>query len=269
VTDADCVAFLQWALPQLGLRWAGYRKVRRQVCRRIGRRLAALGIPDLATYRARLVAWPEEWGPLDALCCISISRFYRDRAVFDVLRDHVLPVLAEAATGSGAAEVRAWSAGCCSGEEPFTLRLLWDLGLSWHRPPLTIVATDVDAQLLARAEAACYPWSSLRGLPGTWIERAFRAEGGEYCLQPAFCRGVRFARQDLREEAPEGLFHLILCRNLAFTYFTGDLQRQAAERLARHLKPGGALVLGSHELLPAGNFPLFPWFEALRIYRRS
>src|SRR5215218_3377296 len=77
----ECVAFLQWALPRLGLRWAGYRKVRRQVCRRVARRIAALGLPDHAAYRAHLEAHAEEWDVLRALTPVTISRFGRDRGL--------------------------------------------------------------------------------------------------------------------------------------------------------------------------------------------
>jgi chemotaxis protein methyltransferase CheR len=75
------VALLRWALPRLHLRWPGFRRVRRRVCRRIGRRVRELGLAETAPYRARLEADPREWGRLDALCRISISRFFRDRSV--------------------------------------------------------------------------------------------------------------------------------------------------------------------------------------------
>ena len=71
--------------------------MRRQVCKRIARRIKELGLADLAAYRERLECAPEEWPELDALCRITISRFYRDRAVFDHLGDAVLPALAAAA----------------------------------------------------------------------------------------------------------------------------------------------------------------------------
>jgi chemotaxis protein methyltransferase CheR len=267
VTDADCVAFLQWALPGLGLRWSGFRRVRRQVCKRIARRLLALGLPDLSAFRERLQNEPKEWHSLDALCRISISRFYRDRAVFDGLRERVLPILVQAALAAGVREVRAWSAGCASGEEPFTLRFVWDLGLEGQRPSLTIIATDADSCLLERAARACFPWSSVRALPRCWVEQAFLPQGAEYRLKPEHRSGVCFERQDIRQEAPDEQFDIVLCRNLAFTYFALDVQRQVAERLLSHLNPGGALVLGKHELLPPGRFPLEPWVEPLRIYR--
>ena len=92
--DRDCVAFLQWALPRLGMRWHGFRKVRHRVCKRIDRRLRELGLRDPDAYRTWLQAHPHEWSTLDSLCTVTISRFARDRMVFAVLQERVLPELA-------------------------------------------------------------------------------------------------------------------------------------------------------------------------------
>ena len=126
MTDADCVAFLQWALPRLDMRWKGFRKVRGQVCKRIKRRLQELGLEGYAAYRQRLESDPGEWRLLDECCHITISRFFRDRDVFEALRRRILPDVAHKAAREGRA-VRIWSAGCASGEEPFTLKIFWDL----------------------------------------------------------------------------------------------------------------------------------------------
>ena len=82
VKDAECIHFLQWSLPRLGLRWAGFRRVRGQVCKRLRRRLAVLGLRDLWDYRALLETDAAEWRQLDGLCRVSISRFYRDQEVW-------------------------------------------------------------------------------------------------------------------------------------------------------------------------------------------
>jgi chemotaxis protein methyltransferase CheR len=108
--DSDCIAFLQWALPRLGLRWTGFRKVHRQVCKRLRRRLNELGLETLDQYRLCLEDDPAEWAALDGLCHITISRFRRDEAVFNALRDNILPDLtraASAAAGSGTFEANA------------------------------------------------------------------------------------------------------------------------------------------------------------------
>jgi chemotaxis protein methyltransferase CheR len=142
--DADCVRFLQWLLPQQRLRWPGFRKVRRQVCKRIDRRLVELGLADVDAYQDWISAHPDELAVLDGCCQITISRFYRDRGVFDHLRETLLFELATAALAGGRDEVRCWSAGCASGEEPYTVNVIWKHDVAPRAPGLAlkVVATD-------------------------------------------------------------------------------------------------------------------------------
>jgi chemotaxis protein methyltransferase CheR len=263
--DQDaCVAFLQWALPRLGMRWAGFRKVRRQVCRRVARRIAELGLTDHHAYRAHLTAHPEEWEVLRALTPVTISRFGRDRAVFGALAAGVLPTLAAGARAAGRDRVRAWSAACASGEEAYTLALLGtDAGLE-----IEVLATDVHPPVLERARAACYERSSLRELPDRWRERGFdRTSGGALAVRPEHRPRVTVARHDLRDAPPDGPFDLVLCRNAAFTYFGPDAQRAVLANLAAALRPGGALVLGLHEMLPDPAPGFTPWPGARAVHR--
>ncbi|MDH3263263.1 MAG: hypothetical protein OEM24_04630 [Paracoccaceae bacterium] len=267
----DCTRFLQWALPRLGLRWAGFRKVRKTVCKRISARMRNLGLPDTAAYRAFLEANPAEWPRLDAMCRIPISRFWRDRAVFDALASDVLPNLATAAAQRGQKTFRAWSAGAASGEEPYSLRLAWSLAAEPGFPGLDIeiVATEIDANLLARAEAGLYGRGSLKDLPPELNDGAFRPSNGLFELRDALRRDVSFLNQDIREEMPEGPFDAILCRNLVFTYFDAATQAALLPRLAQRLRPGGALVIGAHERLPDPAPGFAPWDGPKEIYRFS
>jgi len=268
--DAECVALLRWALPRLGLRWPGFRKVRRQVCKRINRRIKELGLADVAAYREHLERVPEEWPRLDALCRITISRFYRDRAVFDHLGAVVLPTLAGAAAAREEPTLRCWSAGCGSGEEPYSLALLWALRVGPAFPGLSleVVATDADQHLLARAARGCYPRGALRELPSEWTCRAFVREHGNECLRSAFRRGILFLRQDIRSLQPEGPFDLVLCRNLAFTYFDARLQRRTFLDVAARMRPGAVLVVGKDEQLPdPSGFEPSP--AGLGVYRKG
>jgi chemotaxis protein methyltransferase CheR len=249
VKDADCTAFLQWALPRLGMRWPGFRRVRSQVCKRLRRRMAKLGLRNLADYRALLETHSDEWVPLDGLCRISISRFYRDQGVWWTLERETLPHLAERARTRGEDRLRIWSAGYASGEEPYTLALLFGFGKVPSDCRSEIVATDADPHLLGRARRACYPATSLRDLPERW-RAAFEPFGDEHCLSAEHRSSVRFLEQDIRCEYPEGRFDLILCRNLVLTYFATALQAAIARRLAERLVPAGVLVLGVHESLP-------------------
>lgn len=269
--DTECITFLQWALPRLHMRWPGFRKVRRQVCKHVARRLASLGLSGISAYRSYLEVHPEEWRCLDELCWISISRFYRDRAVFEHLAGKELPLIAEATAARGFARIRAWSAGCCAGEEPYTLMLLWRLSLQPRFPglELNILATDIDREQLNRARIACYPRGSLKELPAAWIESAFEEYRGRFHLRPEFRIGVEFRQQDIRQELPDGSFDLVLCRNLVFTYFEPALQVEIARALHERIAPGGVLVLGRHEALPAGATGFRELEPGLRIYRRE
>ena len=259
--DRECVAFLQHALPRMGLRWRGFRRVRRQVCRRIARRMRALGLARPEDYRARLDRDPGEWLALDAMCRIPISRFYRDRGVYDCLGEQVLPRLAETALWRGAGEIRCWSAGCASGEEPYSLAILWRMRLSGRFPALAlrILATDVDEGMVARMRRGCYRAGSLKELPPDWIAAAFEPIATGFCVRPEFREGIDVALQDIRREMPEGRFDLVLCRNVAFTYFDEDAQRVCLAGIAERLSPGGCLVIGRHESLPEGQASLASW----------
>jgi chemotaxis protein methyltransferase CheR len=268
--DAECVALLRWALPRLGLRWPGFRRVHRQVCNRIARRIRELDLANVAAYRAHLERVPEEWPRLDALCRITISRFYRDRAVFDHLGEVVLPALAGAAVARGDPTLRCWSAGCGSGEEPYSLALLWafHVGPAFPGLSLEVVATDADQHLLARAARGCYPHGALRELPPAWVERAFVREHGSECLRPAFRRGILFLRQDIRSVQPEGPFDLVLCRNVVFTYFDPSLQRNTLVDIAARMRPGAGLVVGKDERLPDTE-GFEPSLAGLGVYRKG
>ena len=236
VTDGECVELLQWALPRLRMRWAGFRKVRRQVCRRIERRLLDLGLSDVAAYRAYLEATPEEWQALDALCHVTISRFYRDRGVFEFLERSVLPELAAESSARGAA-VEAWSAGCASGEEPYTLVLVWEYAVRSLFPAvgLHVLATDADETMIRRARAASYGESSLRELPELWRSRGFVRRGGRCHLRPRFRQPVTIERHDVRDSIQGGPYDLIL----SFRF----LHRPLLKSIKEHLKPGGSLLL--------------------------
>lgn len=271
MNDRDCIGLLQWALPRLGHRWEGYRRVRRQVCRRIAARIKSLALADATAYRQRLETEAAEWTALRACLPVTVSCFLRNRGVFQALADSVLPALADTVRQRGERTLHAWSAGCASGEEPYSLSLLWALELQARHPglDLSVLATDVDAEVLARAQAACYPASSLREVPAAWQDKAFTREDERYCLIPSLRAGVRFQQQDLCSELPDGPFQLILCRNLAFTYFDPALQRKTAAALVQRLAPGGCLIVGAHERLPDGVAGIADWPGKAGFFRKA
>lgn len=204
------------------------------------------------------------------MCRISIARFYRDRAVFDRLRDAGLPALGRAVLNRAETTLRCWRLGCAAGEEPYPLHRLWQVAVQPQFPGLAchILATDTAPHLLARAAAGCYPASSLREVPAAWRTTAFTPRDDPDCLPAEFRQGVEFQPQDIRTAAPSGPFDLILCHNLAFTYFDEPGQSRALARLTERLQPGGILVIGKTEPWPADHPALTPWDAHLRFYRR-
>jgi len=230
-----------------------------------------LQVADLPAYRARLEGDPAEWCALDQCCHITISRFFREKHVFDALRACVLPGIAARAKRE-CRSARIWSAGCASGEEPFTLKILWDLEVTSSFPGtilLSIIATDADAAMLARAQQACFRAGSLRELPRPLIEQAFDRAGPLYCVKPQYRDGVKYLHQDLRFEAPAGPFDLILCRYVAFTYFAPPLQKQVLLRLLERLLPDGYLVIGGEERLPCDFAALVPLQGTPQIFQKA
>jgi len=188
----------------------------------------------------------------DALCRMSISRFYRDGAVFDELRCVQLPRLVANALRAGRQRLAAWSAGCASGEEAYSLAVLWRFGLQPAHPELQldILATDADERLLERARDARYAPATLRELPAEWRNQAFETDGAQLALREPLRRMVRLEARDLRDSAPDAIFDLVLCRNAAFTYFRAALQQRLVDRVWSVLAAGGVLVIGARESLP-------------------
>lgn len=268
--DADCVKFLQWVLPQLHMQWPGFRKVRGQVCKRINKRLAQLQLTDIAAYQDYLSRQPQEWLQLDQLCRITISRFYRDKFVFTQLAQQVLPSIASRAQMTRGKAVRVWSIGCSSGEEPYTLAILWNHQLAQRFPSVqfSVLATEADSYLLERCQQACYPASTIKDLPKPMCTQAFTQVDNNYCLKPEYKTAVEFVQQDIRKTMPGDQFNLILCRNLVFTYFNEELQQKILRQLHAHLHTGGWLVLGIHEQLPLGFDEFSPVSRRLGFYQK-
>ena len=152
----------------------------------------------------------------------------------------------------------------------YTLKILWDLEVAKRYPgvSLSIVATDIDEAMLARAREGCFKPTSLHELPPHLVEQAFERMGPLFCVKPVHREGIDFLYQDLRSQAPMPLFDLILCRYIAFTYFASLLQKQVLARLADRLLPDGYLAIGTHEHLPEEAI-LTPVVGAPQIYKKA
>jgi chemotaxis protein methyltransferase CheR len=256
-------------LQELGLSWKGYRRVRKGVMKRITRHMQQLGCRHMAAYLLELErgAWARR--ECDRLMTVSISRFFRDRRLWEVLEKEVLPEIIK----KGERKVRVWSAGCASGEEVYTLKMLWDRlkGLLAPLPDLEILATDLNPAYLRRAQAGVYPPSSLKEVPEE--ERQTHFEAGSYpnlyAVKASLKKDVIWKEHNLLSGPPGPAFHLILMRNNLLTYYERAQKISALNRVKGSLSPGGFLILGSHEELPFEPRDLIPLDACSFVFRRQ
>lgn len=265
VTTFD--AFLARACPGLDLEWRKYGRC--EARRAVNERLRELGLPDYQAYLGLLRRDPGEAAGLADRMRITVTRFFRERERWQILVERILPELVAAAPPPRT--VRAWSAGCCGGEEPYTLAIVWLERIAPVAPDATleILATDIDEPSLARAREGVYAPSALREVPLDARERWFRREKPHFRVADAVRRMVRFEKRNLMTDPVPSGIDLALCRYLAFTYFTGMPRQQAARRLSRALRPGGVLMIGRKEGLAPAQLELFePWPHAAGFFRR-
>jgi chemotaxis protein methyltransferase CheR len=248
--------FLQEAALLGGLTWRKYR--RRSARHRVELRIKELGLDGFDAYLDLLRSDPEEAAGLTDLMRVTVSRFFRERQQWRTLADTVLPALLAGKTGAGA--FRAWSAGCCCGEEPYTLAMIWLESITPSHPgsAIEIIASDIDEASLERAGAARYDSSSLREVSPETLARFFKREKGLLSLAGEVKELVRLERRNVMSgPLPSGM-DLVLCRYLAFTYYRGERLLAAAVRLWEALRPGGVLMVGKKERLPG---PVSAFFE--------
>jgi len=245
-----CHEFLQHILPKLGYRWPGFRKVRRQVCRRIHQRMQELEINNYSDYLVHIDRFPGELGTIDGFLDITISRFWRDRGVFELLEKIILPDLLAKAKQDQRNSIRCWCAGCCNGEEPYSLALLWHLRLSPGNMQFHITATDRNDTVLKRAASGIFPGGALKDLPQDLLEKGFDTVNNGYAIKRKYAGGIQFRQQDIRRDIPDGLFDMIFCRNFIFTYYEHSVRDALFRTILARLRPGGYLVIGAHEHLP-------------------
>jgi chemotaxis protein methyltransferase CheR len=221
---------------------------------RLARRLRELGMSSYEAYLERVETDADERVLMLDAIATNETHFFREPAQFAFLRERVFPRwLEEASLGKRPRRVRIWSAGCSTGEEPYTLAMLlasffprdWDL---------EVLATDLSTKALARARAAVWPIERAREIPPallkTYMLRGTGPEEGRMKAGPDLRQIVRFERLNLADERwdSDERFDAILCRNVLI-YFDAEGKRRAVSRLLDHLAEGGFFFVGHAESL--------------------
>ncbi len=247
--------------------WPGFRKVRKGVKKRVRRHMERLGCGTLDGYLRKMAASdPAARAVCERCLRVTISRFFRDRGLWEHLRERLLPEMPERFPEG----VTAWSAGCANGEEPYTLSMIWEdlTAADPSAPELEILATDVDDTCLERAGAGRYPMSSLKEVPERLKTQWFRKipGGGQWQVDGRLRSRIRWQVHDLLDPPPH-VFQMVFLRNNLLTYYRGDRMETAFRRIVTALAPGGLLILGAHERPPETGLPLKRDAECPWVYR--
>lgn len=239
---------------------------RPSVLRRVRRRVSAVGLTAVAEYREYVDSHPDELPKLFDMLLINVTAFFRDPEVWDALAT----VLPDVISRGGDRPIRVWSAGCSSGEEPYTLAIVlreW-LGEAAFSRRVQIFATDVDEDVLELAHRAVYPTKSLASISPELVARHFVTHGETSAVSDELRRVVVFGRHDLVTDPPLQRVDVIACRN-ALMYFNSEAQGRILQKLQFSLNEHGILVLGKAEML-LSHSELFASVDAkMRLFTRA
>ncbi|MDO5622025.1 MAG: protein-glutamate O-methyltransferase [Paracoccus sp. (in: a-proteobacteria)] len=215
---------------------------------RLGKRLRALGLKDLESY-ADLVSNPAhkaEVSHLLSAITTNHTAFFREGHHFDILRDDY-----QARAKKLFSPYRVWSAGCSTGQEPYSIAMVLDMLQDGKAPGFRINASDIDETALATAEAGIYEEREISTIPADIRNRYFSpASDGLFSIDKRLRLSMRFDRVNLHADWPvRGPFDAVFCRNVMI-YFDRASQEVLWQRIADILRPGGLMFIGHSESLP-------------------
>ncbi len=237
-------------LEYLNYSWIGYRKVRKGVKKRIQRHMQQLDCRSVTDYLKILNHEPDRRHECELLMSVSISRFFRDRRLWEMIQSRWLPDM----IARGTPELKVWSAGCACGEEVYSFKIIWDrLKQQFeHLPALALLGTDRHPDYLERARSGVYNRSSLKEVPAAWHDVYFESRRGrrQFLIKDHLKNGVHWQIHHLSTDPPGSGFNIICLRNNILTYCRPEAQKMALTRIVDSLLPGGLFIIGCHEKLP-------------------
>jgi two-component system CheB/CheR fusion protein len=242
--------------------------------RRIQRRMSVHGLVSQAAYEGFVRQNPQELDLLFKEMLIGVTSFFRDPEVWKDLKESVLPGLIARSPQGG--RLRAWVVGCSTGEEAYSLAMLFREvveGMAKEAPPaadrsLQIFASDLSADAISVARKGCYPDRIKAEMDPARLAKFFSVKGNGYQIDKQIREMVLFAQHDVILDPPFTRLDLLSCRNVMI-YFNATLQRRLIPLFGYSLRPGGALLLGGSETAGNSHALFLPLSPKSRIYRRS
>jgi two-component system CheB/CheR fusion protein len=249
-----------------GVDFRGYKKS--SLRRRVTRRMEEVGSETFADYHALLEADPHEFNELLNTVLINVTSFFRDADAWAALREKVVPDIV-ARSRQNRQQIRIWSTGCASGEEPFSVAMAFAeaLGRDDFADLVKVYATDLDEDALRTARHATYDARDVESVPPELLERYFEQVGNQYVIQRELRKCVIFGRHNVVHDAPISRIDLLICRNLLI-YLEADTQEQVLPRLHYALADGGHMFLGKAETQLARSRLFEPVDLKHRLFRK-
>ncbi|HEY2514686.1 MAG TPA: protein-glutamate O-methyltransferase CheR [Polyangiaceae bacterium] len=263
MTTTDALdAVLEFLHRERGVDFARFKRAGLE--RRVGKRLAALGMGDHAAYLRYLKAHSEELTALFNTLLVNVTAFFRDPEAWETLRCDILPSLLASRTHG---PLRAWSAGCATGEEPYSIAIVLSelLGEDELLRRVKVYATDVDDDALQHARRGVYRPRDVASLPPAWVEKYFVGIDGNYEVRSTLRRCVVFGRHDLLKDPPISRIDLLACRN-TLMYLNTESQAKVLGHLRFALNDGAVLVLGRAETILSDSEGFAPLHFKKRIF---
>ncbi len=265
-TDESFEALLRYMRDSRGFDFTGYKRT--SLMRRVRHRMDQARYKTFEEYLDVLQASSDEFASLFNTILINVTAFFRDPEAWDFISDEVIPRLL--AERSPYDLIRAWSAGCASGQEAYTLAMLLAeaLGPDAFRQRVKIYATDIDEHALTEARTASYDAKEVESVPPDLLTRYLEQVNGRYLFRKDLRRAVIFGRNDLVKDAPISRVDLLVCRN-TLMYLNAETQRKVLERFHFALRPQGTLFLGHAEMLLSHSDRFSPVDLKNRVFRKA
>jgi two-component system, chemotaxis family, CheB/CheR fusion protein len=262
--DASFETLLEYIRDSRGFDFTGYK--RQSLSRRFGKRMQGLRIEGYDAYREYLDAHPDEFTELFNTILINVTGFFRDPATWEFVQSEVVTRIVEAKRPSET--IRVWSTGCASGEEAYTLAIVFAevLGEDAFRQRVKIYATDVDEEALTDGRHASYPVKRLENVAPEIVERYFERVDQRYVFRADLRRSVIFGRHDLVQDPPISKIDLLASRN-TLMYFTPEAQARILANFHFALLPSGFLFLGKSEVLLTKGSLFLPMDMKRRVFQ--
>lgn len=264
VSDKGLPELIQDVQNRLKIQLVNYKQD--YIKRRLLSRMNSTRSKDFVEYHQYLRTHPEEEEKLRNALTINVTKFFRDPDVFSLVQKELFPTLLREKRS-----IKVWSAGCSSGEEPYTYAIiLHELGKTGPAFAGAIIATDIDEEILRRARIGAYEKGALENMTEAQISRYFdKKEDGKFYIKDQIKQIVRFQSHDLMTKPPASMVDMVSCRNVTI-YFNEQQKKDLVQKVYESLGKDGFYIMGMSEYMAKDVEHLFkPYKPMLKVFQKK